>query len=360
VGGVQSFEAVIEAHRAAIERLLPDDQALDTQQPALREWYETLDDEDIVWCIGEAAGAYGLLAAERLGSDRVLVFESDVGRLSTVRDELIVNGYEGVTIEPVSFLGWQRYGVTGSGVVDDHSDDPIGEVTKSTNASGRPTTLLLDVPGYGGGLLSALSVGTQQCVEKALLKTTDTLAESQLTDAGFETTVVAERPDTFAPWRRAVLARRDPTTARSLSEGGPETSRSAPVSSAEQSDNHAGQTSLRTKVRDKEKWRLRDIGYLAVAVVLSVVGWLFLALATVLEVIERGPFRRIVGRILVGLLIAGLFVLFLVLATVLAELGQLFGASEKTGAGVAGIIVLAIPIFRALFFLKLALGGHGE
>jgi len=355
---------MMDAHGEHIEQLLPEDEDLHTQQPAMRSWYEHFDESDVAWCVGEAAGAYGLLAAGRVGAENVVVFQADIqlpvgasqaleSTVQAVSRILESTGYGGVPVESMSVLGWQRHGV-----VDAYSDDPIGEVVAATAATGRPSCLLLDVPGYGGGFLSTLSIGEQGAIESVLLKTTDTLAQSQLEDAGFETVLVAERDGVHASWRRALVAHRGPDDAipeiaeRASEQGG----RSADATTArDESEAESWHAPFLARERARGEWRLRDIGYLTVAGVLYVLAGVFKVLAVVFDVLAKSPLRRIAGRALVGLLIAGLFVLFLVVLTVIAELGQFVGVSDQAAGAAAGGLVLAIPVMGALFFLKLAI-----
>jgi len=309
---------------------------------------------DVAWCVGAAAAAYGLLAAERLGADAVVVFERDASRVPAVEEAFAAAGYGAVTVEPTSVLGWRRPGGR-----DDWTplggDDPVSRVVDRASTPGRPTVLSLDVPGYGSDFLSTVGFGDGLSPRSVLLKTTDTLASSELEAEGFETTVLATTADRSDGWRRAVLARRDPTTAGDDGAGSTtDDGRDADGPGSTTDDGRDSDGAGRRSRRGRDQRRGREVGAFAVSAVFSALGAFFEGVALLFGALRYVPGRHLVGRVFVGVVVAALFVAFLVLATAFVELGAVVGASARTSAAAAGLAVLAVPASIAGLFLYLA------
>jgi hypothetical protein len=366
---VGEFDRFVAEHHDAVEGLLPDDESLDAQRSAMATWMDALEDRDVVWCIGRAAGAYALLAAECVGGERVVVFHPDAARLSTVRSMLASAGHGAVTVEPLTLLGWRTPDVRAEEAitVGRAVDDPVRAMVDAPGTPDRPTVLALDVPGYGADVLSSFDLLDRADVRAVLLKTSDTLTESELEDAGFETTLVADRRSVRAPWRRATFANRAshaPTgfardRARSDSRRRDDATDVEPgdgesSTTPEPNDERRDGSGRRRAVDDA--WRARDVLALAAALVLYALSGLFYGIAILLQVLAKIPgFKYVFANAMIGVIVAILFGAFFVLVLLLTTITEPLGVSEQAAAGAAGAVIVALPLLGALGFVWLAI-----
>lgn len=361
-------ESDVDAHRGVIQRLLPDEESLDAQRPVMTTWVESLEDHDVVWCVGRTAGAYALLAAERVGEDRVVAFQPDATRRAAVRTVLDSAGHGAVTVEPLTVPTWQTPDLRAEEAITAGSqvDDPVQAMVAAPGTPDRPTVLTVDVPGYGAQVLSSFDGLDASGVRMVVLKTSDTLATTDLEDAGFETTLVAARRSNRAPWRRAVVASRESEAVHEFAgERARPTSDQPPGASDAVSDSSESGPSATTdgptvgdwrRRSDGDAWQVRDVVALVPALVLSALSGLFGGIAVVLQVLAKIPgFGRVFANAMIGVIVAILFGAFLVLAVLVAELTGPLGVSDQAAAGVAGAFVVALPVLGALGFVWLAI-----
>lgn len=361
-------ESVVSEYRDALQRLLPDEESIDAQRPVMTTWIDLLEDGDVVWCVGRAAGAFALLAAERVGGGGVVAFQPDAARRSTVRSVLSSAGHGAVTVEPLTLLDWRTPEVRSEDAitVGRTIQDPVGAVVDAPGTPGRPTVLAVDVPGYGADVLSSFDRLDRGAVRAVVLKETDTLAESELEDAGFETTVVADRRSIRAPWRRAVVATRTGDgnaesarararpTSDAVDDGSTATSGSNETTTPRASDGRTVGDERRRTTTDA--WQARDVVALLTAGVLYALSGVFYGIAVLLEVLAKIPgFKYAFANAVVGVIVAILFGAFFLLGFLLTVITEPFGVSDQAAAGAAGAVVVALPLLGALGFVWLAI-----
>jgi hypothetical protein len=371
---VDGFDRFVAEHHDAVEGLLPGDESLDTQRPVMATWMDALEDGDVVWCVGRAAGAYALLAAECVGSENVVAFHSDGSRLPTVRSMLASAGHGAVTVEPLTLLEWQTPDVRAEEAVTvGHTvDDPVQAMVDASGTPDRLTVLALDVPGYGADVLSSSDLLDRADVRAVLLKESDTLAESELEDAGFETTLVADRRSVRAPWRRATFATRrlDAPAAVARDRARPSSLRRDDVNDLEQSGDESSTTPGRSddggtgnerRPAVTDAWQARDVLALIPALVLYALSGVFYGIAILLEGLGKIPgFGYVFANAMIGVIVAILFGAFFVLVALLTAVTGPLGVPDQATAGVAGGVIVALPLLGALGFAWLAIATRND
>jgi hypothetical protein len=371
---VVEFDRFVAEHHDIIEGLLPDDESLDAQRPAMATWVAALEDRDVVWCIGRAAGAYALLAAECVGAENVVAFHADAPRLSTVRSMLAAAGHGSVTVEPLTLLEWQTPDVRAEEAITvGHTvEDPVQAMVDAPGTPDRPTVLALDVPGYGTDVLSSFDLLDRADVRAVLLKESDTLTESELEDAGFEMTLVAGRESFRAPWRRATFASRGADAPTAVAR---DCARSSALQRDDPSDLEQGvdESSSTAESSDVERrghergpavgdaWQARDVLALIRALVLYALSGVFYGIAILLEVLGKIPgFRYVFANAMIGVIVAILFGAFFLLVALLTAITGPLGVPDQAAAGVAGGMIVALPLLGALGFVWLAIATRND